>query len=197
MNKIMFLTALKGSPLSIIVSMFLFQDYNNQVFSEDFFSNTTGYSSKTIRKSLLYLESINLIFKKSRYSGYFPSDYLLSLFSTTTTTATIEGNRLLSEENEKVAEEFTARPVNFTAVNIDVIEYLKLKNVGEPTRTQLSILPWVDLSYIKSHFNYAFKRSDPIGLVIHRIKAHDPAPKSPEDNQVDIYKRCWLKEIDR
>lgn len=190
MNKILFLNSLKGCPLSIIFSILIFHGDSDVFFNESFFTKTTGYSSKTCREALAYLESINLIFRLSRYQGFKPSDYLLNLFSELlNTTATIEGTCFFSEENIKEEAEITARPVEITAVNNEVFIYLRDHSVGEPTRTILSKLPWATLDYVDAHFKFGQKNSDPLGLIIHRIRSQDPKPEIV--SQIDLYYRGW------
>jgi hypothetical protein len=189
MNTKIFLTLLKGAPLSVFICMLLNTDNPEILFTETFLASQTGYSVKTIRAACSQLSDLSLVKRKDRYTGYILIQ-IPAAFSLPSTTATIVESNTFNEYEEKVEEDFTARAVKFTAPQQEVYSLLRSKNVGEPTRARLTLLPWATLDYINSHFCFGEKNDDPLGLIIHRIKSHDEAPKVY--SEIEGFRRSWL-----
>ena len=51
----------------------------------------------------------------------------------------------------------------------------------------------VTRDYLEAHIDRANREHTPVGLLIHRIRAHDPKPKKKLDSQdPESYRRSWL-----
>lgn len=71
-------------------------------------------------------------------------------------------------------------------------EFLKSKGVGNPALDVLSKDPDIDLGYLESHFRYGDDRGDAAGLILHRIRSGDAAPKERErDYEADVREGYW------
>jgi len=69
------LRALKGSPLSIIIAMFI----ANQPVGENWLCSVTGYSQNTVRRGCKFLEETQMIRRNGRYESYVLSDGMMQL----------------------------------------------------------------------------------------------------------------------
>jgi hypothetical protein len=193
MNFSMFVRSVKGAPLSILLTA-AYHDADDTVLSESFISSVCGYSVKTVRSAALVLVGFGLFDRVGRYGGYELTDYGRSLI--TTITSTIVGTSVLMTEENKAEVKSTVRMAEITARKVDqtspVYQYLTEVGVGEPTRSRIMRLEWVNLDYLVAHFRQGV--DDPIGLIIHRIMNHDPLPRAKITvRDTDYYRKAWGK----
>ena len=50
-------------------------------------------------------------------------------------------------------------------------------NIGEPVRSELAKKEYIDLDYLNAHILKIRKEKKALGLLIHRLRMHDDAPK--------------------
>lgn len=62
-----------------------------------------------------------------------------------------------------------------------VSDYLQGRGIGAPTCDALAALPWLTVEYARAHIDAGEAEGVGYGLIIHRMKAHDPAPGAGED----------------
>ena len=190
MLQVSMLRALKGCPLSVIIALFLI----NQPVTEKHLITVTGYSPNSVRTACLYLQEIQAIGRISRYGGYHLMDGFQMILSEgqkltlpiTTTTTFNKKEQLNSEENNAVAVKRTSK--------IDArLNLLYAAGVMEPTSSSLLDLSWVTEDYLKAHIDKSKKDEISVGLLIHRIRCHDPQPKIKTfQDTVQSYRNSWL-----
>jgi len=59
----------------------------------------------------------------------------------------------------------------------EAVEALREAGIGEPTRSRLAVLPHVTASYVRAHALLAARDGIRSGLLIHRLRSGDEAPK--------------------
>jgi hypothetical protein len=89
----------------------------------------------------------------------------------TTATATIEETDKSSSSSSKESNQ----RLNF---NPRVLETLHAAGIGEPTASRLAALPHITNEYAQAHIKKAKEDKIATGLLIHRMKYHDPQPET-------------------
>jgi len=59
----------------------------------------------------------------------------------------------------------------------EAVEALREAGIGEPTRSRLAVLPHVTASYVRAHALLAARDGIRSGLLVHRLRSGDEAPK--------------------
>jgi hypothetical protein len=62
------------------------------------------------------------------------------------------------------------------ALDSALMQELHSAGIGEPMASRLAVLPHVSSQYVRAHSLQAKADGISIGLLIHRIRSHDPAP---------------------
>jgi len=195
--------ALKGAPLSILVAMLIAR----QPVGENWLVTITGYSQNTVRNGCKFLTEIQLIQRNGRYHGYVLTKDAKQLtlgqleecepkelgegqnltLPESTTTVTLNKKEDNDSEEKAVEEEERA------SKNDSRLVLLYSAGIMEPMASRLLEKSWVTREYLEAHIDKANKERTPVGLLIHRIRSHDPIPKKHFDNQdPDSYRRSWL-----
>jgi ABC-type methionine transport system ATPase subunit len=103
-----------------------------------------------------------------------------------TTTSTL--NKKEKDNSEERAAEEEAR----ASKNDSRLVLLYSAGIMEPTASRLLEKAWVTKDYLEAHIDRANRENTPVGLLIHRIREHDPKPKRKFDNQdPENYRRSW------
>jgi hypothetical protein len=197
--------ALRGAPITVLFALFVAGGQSGTKA----LCLATGYSDKTVGVALEILSAENLVTHVDRYNGWVltsggrqlplswpaleePSEY------------ESEKLRLPEGETENFRLPATATAlktlINTESVAVEVVkppgsrknsasrEVLQVLTglfedykIGPPTCHELSADPEITPARARAHLRYGRRRGDPIGLVIHRMKSHDPPPKDPED----------------
>ena len=203
------LRALKGSPLSIIIAMFI----ANQPVGENWLCSVTGYSQNTVRRGCKFLEETQMIRRNGRYESYVLSDGMmqlplgmkampesqkLTLDDLLTTTTFNKYEEDFSEENVAVVIpgeskndarlETQAAGASFFDARL---ELLHNAGVMEPTASRLLEHAWVTKGYLEAHIEKAKREKADTALLIHRIQSHDPMPRIRR-NDPENYRKSWL-----
>jgi hypothetical protein len=188
--------ALKGAPLSILIAMLIAR----QPVGEDWLVTITGYSQNTIRNGCKFLTEIQMIQRNGRYHGYVLTNGAEQLtlgqnelgegqnltLPESTTTSTL--NKKEKDNSEERAAEEEAR----ASKNDSRLVLLYSAGIMEPTASRLLEKAWVTKDYLEAHIDRANRENTPVGLLIHRIREHDPKPKRKFDNQdPESYRRSW------
>jgi hypothetical protein len=188
--------ALKGAPLSILIAMLIAR----QPVGEDWLVTITGYSQNTIRNGCKFLTEIQMIRRNGRYHGYVLTNGAEQLtlgqdelgegqnltLPESTTTSTL--NKKEKDNSEERAAEEEAR----ASKNDSRLVLLYSAGIMEPTASRLLEKAWVTKDYLEAHIDRANRENTPVGLLIHRIREHDPKPKRKFDNQdPESYRRSW------
>lgn len=187
------LRALKGAPLSIVLAMMI----ANQPVGEGWLATATGYSQNTIRKGCKFLEETQIIGRNGRYEAYVLSDGAqLSLGMadengerqnlTLPTAATTTFNKYEDGDSEVVVVITEERTANIDSRD-DRLLILYGCGISEPTASRLIENSWCTEEYIRRHIEKARKEKISTGLLIHRIRSHDPMPKS----DLERYQESW------
>jgi hypothetical protein len=189
--------ALKGAPMSIVVAMLLVK----QPVGEGWLMSVTGYSQNTIRNGCKFLLECQMIRRNGRYDGYVLANgsmeipmeipqlgesQNMTLPSSTTTNTLNKKEHKISEEKE-VEEDYRA------SKNDPRLVLLYSFGVMEPTASRLIEKSWVTMTYLEAHIDKANKEGTPVGLLIHRIREHDPMPKKKNEQDPELYRRSWIK----
>ena len=192
------LHSLKGAPMAILFALLL----TRKPLMEIELIEITGYSKNTIRKGCRTLQKIELIIRRGRFAGYIVSRET-QLYLGIPTNEIAEGQKLTLEptyllafnkKEEKGTEgKMTQQPPGRS--KIDLREQL-LKNAGikNPTKDEILSLPWCTYNYIREHMKKARKEEISTGLLIHRMRSHDPEPKKENKQTPDSYRKSWLKK---
>ena len=203
------LRALKGSPLSIIIAMFI----ANQPVGENWLCSVTGYSQNTVRRGCKFLEETQMIRRNGRYESYVLSDGMmqlplgmkampesqkLTLDDLLTTTTFNKYAEDFSEEKAAVVIpgaskndsrlETQAAGASFFDARL---ELLHNAGVMEPTASRLLEHAWVTKGYLEAHIEKAKREKADTALLIHRIQSHDPMPRIRR-NDPENYRKSWL-----
>jgi len=189
-----FLMSLRGPALAVFLAMAWYrQNQVDQQLTEGFLSSVVGYSEKTVRGALAVLIRHGLVDRVGRFNGYVLTDYAVVLVTTIATAIVDHGDAL--KESVVVEEQSTVHPVNITAPNSEEYIYLQRQGVAEPMRSRILGLNWVDLAYLQYHFDKGLGQGDSIGLILHRIKSHDPILRSRYEikSDPDSYRKSWYK----
>ena len=198
MLNLLTLRALKGAPLSIIIAMFFAQ----QPVGEGWLVSVTGYSQNTVRNGCKFLITSELIRRNGRYDSYVlvngavqlpltidpeGEGQNLTLPPVTTTTA-------FNRYEEEVSEEIQAEAVPGASKNDSRLVLLYSAGVREPTASSLLEHAWVTRDYLEAHIDKANREGTAVGLLIHRIRSHDPIPKEWTKYSVDAFRECWIRK---
>lgn len=194
------LRALKGAPLSILIAMFLAK----QPVGESWLISVTGYSQNTIRKGCSFLLETQLILRNGRYQGYVLSKGAMQLplgmaeigeshfltLPTPTTTSTL--NKYEDDFSEENAAEEELRESFFDSrlENDSLLVLLYSAGIMEPTASRLLEKEWVTKAYLEAHIEKANRENTATALLIHRIRSHDPMPKS-QVRDYEFYTKSW------
>lgn len=190
--------ALKGAPLSILVAMLIAR----QPVGENWLVTITGYSQNTVRNGCKFLTEIQMIQRNGRYHGYVLTQDAKQLtlgqqelgegqnltLPESTTTITLK-KKEDNDSEEKAAEEEARASKNDSRLVL-----LYSAGIMEPTASRLLEKTWVTREYLEAHIDKANKERTSVGLLIHRIRSHDPIPKVRNDQDPDSYRRSWLGE---
>ncbi|MDY6847259.1 MAG: hypothetical protein SVP52_09005, partial [Chloroflexota bacterium] len=110
----------------------------------------------------------------------------LTLPESTTTVTLNKKEKDVSEERAEEEEERASK-------NDSRLVLLYSAGIMEPMASRLLEKAWVTKEYLEAHIDKANKEGTPIGLLIHRIRSHDPIPKKEFDPTDPASYRCWLK----
>ncbi|MGC9424031.1 hypothetical protein [Vibrio sp.] len=188
--------ALKGAPLSILVAMLIAR----QPVGENWLVTITGYSQNTVRNGCKFLTEIQMIQRNGRYHGYVLTQDAKQLtlgqqelgegqnLTLPESTTTITLNKKEDNDSEEKAAEEEAR----ASKNDSRLVLLYSAGIMEPTASRLLEKNWVTKEYLEAHIDKANKERTSVGLLIHRIRSHDPIPKVRNDQDPDSYRRSWL-----
>jgi len=194
--------ALKGAPLSILVAMLIAR----QPVGEDWLVTITGYSQNTVRSGCKFLTEIQMIQRNGRYHGYVLTNGAKQLtlgqleecklnelgegqnLTLPESTTTVTLNKKEDKDSEEKAAEEEAR----ASKNDSRLVLLYSAGIMEPTASRLLEKNWVTKEYLEAHIDKANKERTSVGLLIHRIRSHDPIPKVRNDQDPDSYRRSWL-----
>lgn len=185
-----FIMSLRGPALAVFLAMAWYRR-TDKLMTEGFLSSVVGYSEKTVRGALAVLIHHGLVDRMGRFSGYVLTDYSVSLV-TTIATAIVDQNKIMTEGAE-VERNITDHPVKSTDRDSACYTYLQRQGVAEPMRSRVLQLEWADLEYLKFHFENGLAAGDSIGLILHRIKSHDPIRRSRREINQDPerYRKTW------
>jgi hypothetical protein len=188
--------ALKGAPLSILIAMLIAR----QPVGEDWLVTITGYSQNTVRNGCKFLSEIQMIQRNGRYHGYVLTNGAAQLtlgqealsegqnLTLPSSTTTVTLNKKEKEISEGKAVEEEARE----SKNDARLVMLYSAGVMEPTASRLLEKTWVTRDYLEAHIERANREDTPVGLLIHRIRSHDPKPKKAFDmKDPESYRKSW------
>jgi hypothetical protein len=113
----------------------------------------------------------------------------LTLPTITTTTAFNMYEDEDSEENAAVVEKRASK-------NDARLALLLSSGIMEPTASRLLEKQWITKEYIEAHIDKANREKTPVGLLIHRMRSHDPIPKDYYDGSPESYRKSWLGDRD-
>ena len=194
------LHSIKGAPMAIIFALLL----TKKPLMEIDLVSITGYSKNTIRKGCRILQKIDLIIRRGRFAGYIvskdtqlylgiPDDQLTEGQKLTLKSSS---NYLLAfnkKEERKTEGKMTQQPPGRS--KIDLREQL-LKNAGikNPTKEEILNLPWCTYNYIRQHMKKARIEKISTGLLIHRMRCHDPEPTKENDQSTESYRKSWFNK---
>ncbi len=198
------LRALKGSPLSILIAMLI----SKQPVGENWLSSITGYSQNTVRKGCQFLIETQMIRRNERYHGYVLTNgtmqlplrmaeigerQKMTLPSVTTTTTFNRNEKENTEEKAVEVRERASKNDTRTLINDSRLVLLYSAGVMEPTASKLLENAWVTREYLEAHIERANRENTPAGLLIHRIRSHDPKPEVLDEYRRPTgYRENWL-----
>ena len=189
------LRALKGSPLSIIIAMFI----ANQPVGENWLCSVTGYSQNTVRRGCKFLEETQMIRRNGRYESYVLSDGMMQLplgmealpESQKLTLDDLLTTTTFNKYEEDFSEEKATVVIPGESKNDARLELLHNAGVMEPTASRLLEHAWVTKGYLEAHIEKAKREKADTALLIHRIQSHDPMPRIRR-NDPENYRKSWL-----
>lgn len=175
------LRAVRGTPLTILLYLFV----RGTTATQTWLVATTGYSPKTVRTALNSLHALGMVEHPAPHIWRLPAGQLpLPGFShetgkkvpgfAPTTTTVIEAVL----DRQHVVEE---------APNREKLSLLQGAGIGEPMRTRIALLPHATLTYLKAHIRRARREHTDTGLLIHRLRSADPAPKTDRERLLDSW----------
>jgi hypothetical protein len=173
------LRALKGAPLSILFALLL----ANSPIGRDQLVLVTGWGRDKVTEGLGVLQSLGLASPLMRYNGWELTAHArqFTLFEgekialdSTTASAALNNTTLSTMLVEAVVVEGEGDKI---ALDPEVLKALRAAGIGEPMASRLAVLPHVTLEYIQSHALLAKEEKINTGLLIHRIRSADPAPR--------------------
>jgi hypothetical protein len=172
--------------------------------------DVTGYCAPTLRRALKALEAAGLVaFERQGWqltlkgwelfgescppAGTLPGSADKKIFSPTTTA----GISLKPDDQNPAAEAESIKrkrakarrlsgagpPPDPPAASGPVLQALRSAGIGEPVASQLAGLPHITLDYVRAHVQRARREHTPTGLLIHRMRAADPAPPADTDEE--------------
>ena len=177
-NPLELLRELKGAPLSVLLALALVKQPVQIVWIE----SVTGYTDDTIVKALRTLTEFNYAVRIGRESWQIATTIQLPFIPE----ALPEPDKKL---NPKISD---LKPSTTTDININhsnnlravvvpekigVYDRLKSIGVGEPNRSRLANMEHITLDYLNAHYEHWKLENKPLGLLIHRLRSCDPAPK--------------------
>lgn len=182
--------------MSIVVAMLLVK----QPVGESWLMSVTGYSQNTIRNGCKFLLECEMIRRNGRYDGYVLANESMEIpikipsinegqkmtLTDSTTTNTLNKNEPKISEGIEEEEAYRA------SKNDPRLVLLYSVGVMEPTASRLIEKSWVTMAYLEAHIDKAIREGTPAGLLIHRIRAHDPMPKKKNDQSPEAYRRSWM-----
>jgi len=211
------LRLLKGTPITILLALWLKQAPVDQRW----ISATLGYDTKTVRKTLDFLEASGYVERANYRQWQLPGGQLMlpgfyevlspvvtaergksPLSAPTTTTIPIPS----STQDAVVAVEEAAPSGRISLFTPDpaVTQALRSAGIGEPTRSRLAQLDHVTLEYVKAHVAKARRDHIPTGLLVHRIRSNDLQPTicpqcgaigdDPHAHNCPIHRQRYLTE---
>lgn len=194
-EEIKFLRSVKGAALSVLMA-FMFEQ---KPLGHDYLVRVTGWSKTKVTEGIQILNDLGYIESAShkRYNGWVLTAKLhqLGLFEgnpklwasndDTSTTALIvrednqEGSRSINNREAQimgfdVIDEFKQRTQEHKKnINLNALHSLGI--MGK-TAVDLAGRDYMTLDYIKAHGDRAKREGTPIGILITRMRDHDPAP---------------------
>ncbi|MDR3576923.1 MAG: hypothetical protein P4L50_23905 [Anaerolineaceae bacterium] len=193
-NPLQFVKKLKGAALAIIVILL----HENKPVAAKFLGKWSGYEAGAIRRALLFLSDpeMDLVRRESRCAWELSehgrqlrlllgpksgSRHFEGLHVTTTTTTTTLHRRKgpLSAAAAEGKQHFADSEAHSTQHFDESIALLNAAGIGEPTASELANSGWITPEYIRAHVENAKKKDLPVGLLIHKMRSNDPAPKDP------------------
>jgi len=184
-NPLTVLRSLKGAPLSCLMALM----FATQPVGKEWLSRITGYSDKPVASALDYLLEMGFVTTSGRYESWQIKQNVFQLplgpenplpetsrnYSDslpTTTTINIDSNKIDKKAVEVVKEEPDSSNPNFEECH----QILKSAGIGEPMASRLANKEHITPYYLIAHIQYARKKKMDTALLIHRIRANDPAP---------------------
>jgi len=170
-NPIKLLRELKGCPLSVLLALSIVKQPVNAGWLE----NVTGYSDKPISKALELLVEFGYIAKISGQKWQIGINVQMPLmienrnnsdFQATTTALTrLEGSEVIEGKTAVISLK--------VGINT-IIEMLGHVGIGEPVRSELAKKDYITEEYLKYHIKKWMNEKKSIGLLIYRLRNHDP-----------------------
>ena len=179
-NPLKMIRELKGAPMSVLLALAIVR----QPVKEIWLVSVTGYTENTVRSALRYLTEVGYVKQISGQSWQIANSFQLPLMdvkpsifeglpATTTAININNSNNLRAVVVEK------EKPQNLRVLpeKIGVYDRLKSIGVGEPNRSRLANMEHITLDYLNAHYEHWKLENKPLGLLIHRLRSCDPAPK--------------------
>ena len=184
-NPLTILRSLKGAPLSCLMALM----FATKPVGKEWLSRITGYSDKPVAAALDYLLEMGFVTTSGRYESWQIKQNVFQLplgpenplpessrnysdSRPTTPAINIDSNKADKKAVEVVKEE----PEIYNPYFSECHQILKSAGVGEPMASRLANKEHVTPYYLIGHIQYARKKKMDTALLIHRIRANDPAP---------------------
>ena len=197
-NPLQLIKLLKGAALSILVILL----YEKKPVGAQYLQRWSGYGDKPINQALEFLSdpTVNLVTRVNRYLWQLtalawqlplmqtPDSGSWNFSDSRATTATTLNSREcgLSAEAVESSRNFSDSHELSSRIFSESLELLYAASIGEPTASMLAKLNWITPDYIRAHLENARRKDIPSGLLIHKMRSHDPAP---ENDDPDDYRR--------
>ena len=229
-NPLSYLRQVKGAPLSILVAL----SAASQPVAAKWLGSMTGYSPNSITSALVLLSEMQLVSCNTHRTAWRLTNGVRQLplspaqipdrknrDPVTTTALSLNGKKknhsaeaaaFKVSDREKRDPDRKNRDPNSEEFHLSILKDVLLDifhsaSIMEPTSTTLYELDWMTIEYAEAHISQAQKNNDPTGLLIHRMKSHDPQPArhidpdSPEHYRSFGYYHghcvsCWELEAD-
>ena len=183
-NPLTVLRSLKGAPLSCLMALM----FATQPVGKEWLSRVTGYSDKPVASALDYLLEMGFVTTAGRYESWQIKQNVFQLplgnenalpgssrnnsdSRPTTTNLNIESNTIVKKA--VVVKESIPQNFHFSESH----QILKSAGIGEPMASRMANMDHASPYYLVAHILYAKKIKMDIPLLIHRIRANDPAPR--------------------
>jgi len=171
-NPIKLLRELKGAPLSVLFALAIV----HQPVSAGWLEMVTGYSNPSITNALRLLIEFNYCLKISGQKWQIVNNIQLPL-GENQKNLEISGSTATTTDIERTRNyEGKAAAVEKKIKNSLIFEMLEQVGVGEPVRSQLAKDEFITKEYLEFHIKKWMDEEKGIGLLIYRLRNHDPIP---------------------